>query len=496
MIQYMYRSRSGEKLEENVLRFLSSMDQDYSILYYDIIGSEAHSIMLHEKGHITKEELKKILAGLEEAKKSPTSIKTEDYEDIHEALEAFVIEGSGMDAGGKMHTARSRNDQVVLDIRMKIRDDINKICAALASLIQGLVERAKESKQLPMLMYTHLQQAQIGTFSHFLLSYAYGLMRDMERLYLTYSRINQSPLGACAIGGSSIDIDRKRTALLLGFDNIMKNSIDATSSRDAFLEYASTLAILVSTLSRIAEDFIIWSTSEFGYIELAESFSSTSSVMPQKKNPDPLELTRSKSAIVSSNLMAMLGIVKALPSGYSRDLQDIKMPLLTSSTITLDTIKIMDQIVRSLQINKERMRKAASISYATAVDIAEQLVIQKKIPFRTAHRIAGTLVGIAAGKGNISLVNLEFADVSSVLEANKVNVRADELMKIINEMTPERSLKTRISSGSPNVFEQEEMIRSLSQGISNYSIGIQKRTKLIEGSLNNLEKIIKNYLGR
>ncbi len=155
-------------MEENVLRFLSSMDQDYLILYYDILGSEAHSIMLHEKGHITKEELKKILAGLEEAKKSPSSIDTREYEDIHEALEAFVIQHSGMDAGGKMHTARSRNDQVVLDMRMKIRDDINNICAALASLIQGLVERAKETKQVPMLMYTHLQQAQIGTFSHFL----------------------------------------------------------------------------------------------------------------------------------------------------------------------------------------------------------------------------------------------------------------------------------------------------------------------------------------
>ncbi|MDP9015177.1 MAG: argininosuccinate lyase, partial [Thermoproteota archaeon] len=326
----MYRSRPSEKLKDDVLKFLSSMDQDHPILYYDILGSEAHSIMLHEKGHISDNELKGILSALEEAKKSPTNIKTEEYEDIHEALEAFVIERSGLDAGGKMHVARSRNDQVVLDIRMKIRDDINEICAALSSLIQGLVERAKENKQVPMLMYTHLQQAQIGTFSHFLLSYAYGLMRDMERLYLTYHRINQSPLGACAIGGSSIAIDRKRTAVLLGFDSVIKNSIDATSSRDAFLEYASTLAILTSTLGRIAEDFIIWSTTEFGYIELAESYTSTSSAMPQKKNPDPLELTRSKAAIVTSNLVSLLGIVKALPSGYSRDLQDIKAPLLGS----------------------------------------------------------------------------------------------------------------------------------------------------------------------
>jgi argininosuccinate lyase len=490
----MYRSRPNEKLKDDVLRFLSSMDQDQSILYYDILGSEAHSIMLYEMGHITPGELKKILSALEKAKKSPAELQNQGYEDIHEALEAFVIEHAGMDAGGKMHLARSRNDQVVLDIRMKIRDDINEICSALANLMGGLVQRAKESKQVPMPMYTHLQQAQIGTFSHFLLSYAYALMRDMERLYLVYHRINQSPLGACAIGGSSITIDRKRTAMLLGFDSIIKNSIDATSSRDAFLEYASTLAILMSTLGRIAEDFIIWSTTEFGYIELAEPYSSTSSAMPQKKNPDPLELTRAKTAIVTSNLVSMLGIVKALPSGYSRDLQEIKPPLLGASAITLDAIKIMDGVVRSLQINKERMRQAASMSYAVALDIAEQLVMQKKIPFRTAHRIVGALVSKAASKGNISLVKLEIADATSVLEANKVDVKAEEMMKIINGMTPEKSLEARKSTGSPNLLEQEEMIKSMSQGIANYCAGIQKRTKMVKDMFGNLEKTVKSFL--
>jgi argininosuccinate lyase len=490
----MYRSRPTDKLEDEALRFLSSINDDKSILHYDIVGSQAHSIMLHEMGHITSSELKKILSALEEAKKSPDKVDTEGYEDIHEALEAFVIKHSGMDAGGKMHTARSRNDQVVLDIRMRIRDDINEICEALASLIRGLVERAKENKQVPMLMYTHLQQAQIGTFSHFLLSYAYALMRDMERLYLAYHRINQSPLGACAIGGSSITIDRKRVAMLLGFDSIIKNSIDATTSRDAFLEYASTLAILTSTLGRIAEDFIIWSTTEFGYIELAELYTSTSSAMPQKKNPDPLELTRSKAAIVTSNLVSMLVIVKALPSGYSRDLQDMKAPLLGASSITLDTIKIMDRVVRALQVNKERMRHAASISYAIALDIAEQLVMQKNIPFRTAHRIVGALVSRAASKGNIPLVKLEFADATSVLKAHKVEIKPDELMEIINEMTPEKSLEARKSSGSPNLLEQEDMVKSLSQGISNYSVGIQKRTKMVEGSFYNLERTVKDYL--
>jgi argininosuccinate lyase len=316
----------------------------------------------------------------------------------------------------------------------------------------------------------------------------------MERLYLTYHRINQSPLGACAIGGSSITIDRKRTAMLLGFDSIIKNSIDATSSRDAFLEYASTLAILTSTLGRITEDFIIWSTTEFGYIELAERYTSTSSAMPQKKNPDPLELTRAKAAVVTGNLVSILGIVKALPSGYSRDLQDIKPPLLGASAITLDTIKIMDGVVRSLQIDNERIRQVASTSYAIAIDIAEHLVLQNKIPFRTAHKIVGALVGKAASKGNIPLAKLEFADAASIINAHKVDIKAHQLMKIINGMTPEKSLEARKSSGSPNLLEQEEMIKSLSQGIANYSTGIQKRTKMVEGSFHNLERTVKNYL--
>ena len=490
----MYRSRPKDKLDDHVLRFLSSMQHDQSILYYDILGSEAHSIMLHEMGHLTSDELKKILSALEDAKKNPDKIETEGFEDIHEALEVFVIKKAGMDAGGKMHTARSRNDQVVLDIRMKVRDDINDVCAALASLIEGLLQRAEESKQSPMPMYTHLQQAQIGTFSHFLLSYAYALMRDMERLYLVYQRVNQSPLGACAIGGSSISIDRKKTAILLGFDSIVRNSIDATSSRDAFLEYAATLAIMTSTLGRIAEDFIIWSTTEFGYIELADRYSSTSSAMPQKKNPDPLELIRAKAAIVTSNLVSMLGIVKALPSGYSRDLQDIKPSLLSASATTLDAIKVIDGTVRSLKVNKEKMRQAASTSYALALDIAEQLVIEKKMPFRAAHKILGALVERAASKDNLPLAKLQLSDIASVLKAQKLNVKPDELMKIIRDMTPEKSLQTRKSVGSPNLREQEEMIKSLSQGVSNYKIGIQRRTKMVQGSFDNLGRIVMKYL--
>lgn len=490
----MYRSRSNDNLQDDVLKFLSSVAQDQSLLHYDILGSEAHSIMLHEMGHITHEQLSEILVALEEAKKNPVKLQEKQYEDIHEGLEAFVIERAGIEAGGKMHLARSRNDQVVLDTRMKIRDDINEICSALIRLLEGIVERATEYIQIPMPMYTHLQQAQIGTFSHFLSSYAYGLMRDMERLYLVYHRINQSPLGACAIGGSSISLDRNRTASLLGFDSIIRNSIDATSSRDAFLEYTSTLAILTTTLARIAEDFIIWSTSEFGYIELADSYSSTSSAMPQKKNPDPLELTRAKAAIVASNLVAMFSIVKALPSGYSRDLQDIKPPLLEASNSALETIKIVDGVIRSLKVNKERMIQAASSSYAISIDIAEQLVMYNKIPFRTAHRVVGALVGKAVTNGNIPLAKLGISDIASAINELKVDVKPDELIKMISEMTPKKSLDARKSSGSPNPAEQEEMLKIISRSAANYRVGVQKRTKAVENSFYILQKTVKSYI--
>ena len=489
----MYRSRPKGNLDDDVLRFLSSIQSDNSILHYDILGSQAHSIMLHEMGHVTAEELKKILLALQDAQKNPDTIKSDGFEDIHEALEAFVIKRAGINAGGKMHTARSRNDQVVLDMRMKTRDDINDICAALVDLLEGLLEKAEETKTAVMPMYTHLQQGQIGTFSHFLLSYASALMRDMERLYLSYQRINQSPLGACAIGGSSIPIDRKRTAVMLGFDSVMKNSIDATSSRDVFLEYVAALSILASTIARIAEDFIIWSTTEFGYIELADRFSSTSSAMPQKKNPDPLELIRAKSATITGNLVAMFGIIKALPSGYSRDLQELKPLVFGSLATVLATLKVMNGIVRSVQINKDRMREASHSSYAISLDIAEQLVLKKKLPFRTAHKLVGALVDKSAAKGNLPLGKLDQKEIAAILKALKSDLKEKEIAKIINEMTPEKSLQYRRSAGSPHPAEQEEMIKSLSQGVDNFKDGIQKRIKMVQGSFDNLTRIADKY---
>jgi len=470
------------------------MDADQDLLYYDIMGSEAHSMMLCDIGLLSIQELKKILQALEDVRKDPTQLKTDSFEDIHESLESFVIKQAGIDAGGKMHTARSRNDQVILDIRMKVRDDINNICLAIIDLIDSLLKKATENKETVMPMYTHLQQAQIGTFSHYLLSYVDALFRDMDRLYVTYGRINQSPLGACAIGGSSININRKTTAVFLGFDGLLRNSVDATSSRDTLIEFTSVISILMNTLSRLAEDFILWSTAEFGYLELSDEYSSSSSAMPQKKNADPLELIRAKASSVIGNLVTILSIVKALPSGYSRDLQELKPHLWNTSSTALEAVKIVNRVVTSIDVHKEKMRETAKNSYALSVDIAEQLVIKKAMPFRLAHKLVGCLVEKAARQNKGQIMMLEEQDIKEVVEKIESDLQPAELMRLIQDVTPQRSLELRISFGSPNPKEQEEMIMFSRRRLSGYKEGVPKRKKNVDAAFQNLKISVENYL--
>ena len=316
------------------LDYVSSLNDDVAIAHYDIIGSQAHTIMLYENRVITKKEVKKILKGLENLKKEKFEKKSSS-EDIHELIESLLIKRIGIDAGGKMHTARSRNDQVALDIRMKIRDDINIVCQCLLDMIKSLVQLAKKHQETIVPLYTHLQQAQVGLFSHYLLAYADALFRDLDRLYVTYGRVNENPLGAGPIGGTSIQIDRQSTGKMLGLKGIVENSIDATTTRDSAVEYIAAIAILMTNLSRISKDFSIWSTSEFSFLQLSDEFSSPSSVMPQKKNPDILELTRGKTSHVIGNLTSMLSTIQGLPSGYSRDLQQINPSIWSASKITI-----------------------------------------------------------------------------------------------------------------------------------------------------------------
>ena len=503
MNNILYRSRQKENLDKGVLNFLSSLREDVNIFYYDILGTQAHCLMLNKIGILSSDELSKVLYSLNKIKYQSKNEGTIQYiisnelsfeEDIHEQIESIVIRDIGIDIGGKIHTGRSRNDQVVLDLRMKLRDDIMDISEDLISVIKSLIVRAKEHKDTIISLYTHLQQAQIGTMSHYLLSYSFNLLRDLDRISSSFEKINLSPLGSCAIGGTGIPIDRNYTASLLGFHGLLENSIDATSSRDSMIEYLSFLTILMTSLSRIAEDFILWSTSEFSYIELSDKYSSTSSVMPQKKNPDPLEILRSRTSIVIGMLISSLSIIKNLPSGYNRDLQDLKPLLWNSSKIVKESLRIMKGIIDTFKVNKKNTLYSANKSYGVSLDIAEQIVIKYNIPFRKVHKLVGQLVQYAITHENIPLDKTPQEEVNKILNSSKIKIDLDELMSIIKDVKPEKSILLRKSYGSPNPLQQNGMINSIEKSLLTYTKVLTERKELLFTTINNLDNVILNTI--
>ncbi|MDH5431352.1 MAG: argininosuccinate lyase [Nitrosopumilus sp.] len=481
----MYRSRLGTDLSDITLDYVSSVNDDSEIALYDILGSQAHALMLFQKNIISKNDAKKILSALENLKNEKFDTSS-GAEDIHELIESLVIKKAGMASGGKMHTARSRNDQVVLDIRMKIRDDINIICNCLLDTVEAMVSVAKNHQKTIMPLYTHLQQAQAGLFSHYLLAHADVLTRDFERLYGTFERINQSPLGAGPVGGTSIPIDRHSTAKMLGFDGIVENSIDATSTRDFVAEYVAMLSIMMTNLSKISEDFVIWSTSEFSFIELSDEFTSPSSVMPQKKNPDILELTRGKTAEIIGNLTAILTTVKGLASGYGRDLQQIKSSIWSTSKISISALLILKSILLTLKVNEKQMKKVTESSNLIALDVAEKLV-QEGIPFRVTHKISGTLVQLAhISKKPMS--KLTMSEIEKSVNGTKVDPKI--VSNIISSTTVVSSLKDRTSFGSSGYDEQKRMISDRTKKINQYRIDVSKRENKVNTSIDELTKQI------
>lgn len=486
----MYRSRHKQDLDKRALNFLSSIGVDDKILYYDILCTKAHVIMLHDIRLLSKDELVEIVNELDRILRHPEKLAKEGFEDIHEALEAQLIRKIGVDVGGKVQTGRSRNDQVITDIRIKARDDLIDITIQLNNLVRLLLQKSEENLNSIMPLYTHLQQAQIGNFAHYLLAYCESLMREIDRMFSLYNRINQSPLGAGPIGGSLFPIDRKMTAKLLGFDNLISNTIDATS-RDFMIEFVSDLSSIMITLSRIAEDMIIWSSQEFGFIEIHDKHASTSSAMPQKKNPDPLELIRSKTAIVIGNLTSILTILKSLPSGYSRDLQDTKVPFWNSVDIVSSSLEIAYDVIASLIVNKDVMTKASNTSYAMALDIAEVLVMNHKIPFRIAHKLVGALVNVAMNKKDgKSLKYLSSSDVTEVLEKMKIKIPHGKLVQIIENSTPQKSIANRRSEGSPSPQQQIKTIKNYRLLLEKYFNEVGKKKKNVDSSKENITNTI------
>ncbi len=381
--------------------FNSSIRFDCRMFRQDIRGSMAHAAMLGAKNIITKAEADCLIDGLDGILSDLESGKlTFDMtcEDIHMFIEQVLTERLG-DVGKKLHTARSRNDQVALDIRLYLRDEISEISGLIKELLSALADKAEEYKATIMPGYTHLQRAQAITFGHHLMAYAMMLLRDLDRLSDTNARMNYSPIGSCALAGTTYDTDRRFEAEQLGFDGICMNSLDGVSDRDFGVELLSDLSILMMHLSRFSEELVLWSSWEFKFVELSDAFTTGSSIMPQKKNPDMAELVRGKTGRVYGDLIALLTTLKGLPLAYNKDMQEDKEGIFDACDTVKMCLKVTVGMVSTMKANAENMRKAAEGGFMSATDLADYLVA-KGLPFRTAYKISGQVVAECIKSGN------------------------------------------------------------------------------------------------
>jgi argininosuccinate lyase len=388
-----WQGRFTEKTAKIVESFTESISFDLRLWKYDIEGSIAHTRMLAQQGIIKRDEAKKITGALQEIAREIASGEfhfREDLEDIHMNIEAALIQKIG-DTGRKLHTARSRNDQVALDLRLYLRAESGEIIALIKNLQGIFLNLAERHIGVSMPGYTHLQRAQPVLLSHHLIAYVEMLLRDRERFVDSLKRINRLPLGACALAGTTLPVDRALVAQFLDFKEIAQNSIDAVSDRDFAIEFLSNSSILMMHLSRLAEELVLWSTEEFQFIELPDSFTTGSSIMPQKKNPDAAELIRGKTGRIYGNLVNLLTIMKGLPLAYNRDMQEDKLPVFDTADTVKSCIEVLVAMIPGISFRTMRMQETAGAAYSTATDLAEYLV-KKGVPFRQAHEITGRIV--------------------------------------------------------------------------------------------------------
>ena len=445
----MFRDQRLGEISEEILQYLSSRRADERIFHADLLVDRAHLVMLKERGLITEELSGQILAALDEIEKG---LPLKGGEDIHEAIEAAVIDRVGPE-GGRMHTARSRNDEVATCIRIALREELLGLMAEQLAFIQTLVRMAGVHRESIIPGFTHTQHAQPTTLAHHLLAHADAAFRDLARLKDAYKRVNQSPLGAAAFASTGFDIDRARTCELLGFDGLVENSMDAVSSRDFILEVLAALSIAMVNMSRLAEELILWSTAEFGYLELDNLYASTSSIMPQKKNPDTAELARAKAGSVIGSLVAALTIGKALPMSYNRDLQEVTPHLWRSLDWTRSTVRVLEGGLSSLRFDLERLEESSALGFSTATELADSLVRITGMPFRTAHRIVGR---IAALGGRPTLVQLD--DISSEIAGFPVSERGFYESDLVRSLDPRSNVALRANPGGPAPTETARMI--------------------------------------
>ncbi len=411
----LWGARYARGPAEIMERINASIDFDKRMYRQDIAGSRAHCSMLVAQGIIGQDDGHAILKGLDQIEREIEAGGFEfsaALEDIHMHVEARLAELIG-EAAGRLHTARSRNDQVALDFRLWLRDAIGQADVALRDLLEALLSRAEDYADAVMPGFTHLQAAQPVTFGHHLMAYVEMFERDRGRLADCLGRMDESPLGAAALAGTSFPIDREATAKALGFARPMRNSMDAVSARDFALEYLAAAAILSTHLSRLAEEIVLWASVQFGFIRLSDAFSTGSSIMPQKRNPDAAELVRGKTGRVIGDLTALLVVMKGLPLTYSKDMQEDKEPVFEVADTLALTLPAMAGMVRDLTADREAMAVAAGQGHATATDLADWLVRVLGLPFRRAHQVSGEIVALASAKA-VDLAAFPLADMQAV----------------------------------------------------------------------------------
>ncbi len=430
----------------------ASIGFDRKLYAQDIRGSLAHSEMLAKTGIISTDDQEKIANGLntilKEIEDGEFAFSTR-LEDIHMNIEARLAELIGP-AAGRLHTARSRNDQVAVDFRLWVKDELLRVAEALKGLIAAFLERAEEHAATVMPGFTHLQTAQPVTFGHHCMAYVEMFSRDLSRVRDALERLDESPLGAAALAGTGFPIDRHMTASALGFREPTRNSLDSVSDRDYALEFLSLAAICATHLSRLAEEIVIWSTPQFGFVRLSDQFSTGSSIMPQKKNPDAAELVRAKTGRVNGHLIGLLTVMKGLPLTYSKDMQEDKEAVFDAAE-TLDLmLAAMSGMVRDLTVNEAAMKKAAGSGYSTATDLADWLVRRLGLPFREAHHVTGRAVALAESR-KVGLEKLSLDELRSIHPGIE-----DDVFSVL---AVQNSVKSRSSFGGTAPAEVRKQIR-------------------------------------
>ena len=398
----MWAGRTDGATEKLADDFNSSIHFDCRMYREDITGSMAHAAMLAAKGIISQEDADRLVAGLEDILSDLESGKLQfdmDCEDIHMFVEQVLTERLG-DVGKKLHTARSRNDQVALDIRMHLRTEVDNIRSLTKDLIAAITAQAERYAATIMPGYTHLQRAQPITFGHHLMAYAMMLLRDMDRLADCRKRMNLSPIGCCALAGTTYDTDRYFEAEKLGFDGICRNSLDGVSDRDFCAELLSALAVEMMHLSRFSEEIILWSSWEFRFVELSDAYTTGSSIMPQKKNPDMAELVRGKTGRVYGDLMGLLTTLKGLPLAYNKDMQEDKESVFDACDTVKMCLQVFTGMIATMNAREDEMKRAAQKGFINATDLADYLV-KKGLPFRSAYKISGQLVALCIRENKV-----------------------------------------------------------------------------------------------